>query len=549
MAVNKVEFGGNTLIDLTGDTLESAEQLMKGIVAHCKDGSVVEGTLEADSGGTLTVTAPAGVTVTASTNKPITTGAQLFNVNDQRWFSANCNVTTNDIIEINADNSDGTGTIWVNFYTNASDLLKTSTDYAIVTEVLECEFTGRHVLYSTTSYQDENSGQFAVDTRHDNVTAGVYVDNARTRGSFDGCTAMCRGLVELPSGSSISAKIRISVINDTSVTAETFVYREFMGGVYYEKYTKTKTASSDGIAVFKGLSAGDWTITITDGTQTSTKTVTITTDYSVLISFNAIPEFTYTGDYEIVNDADEPITTSQGNWKICFLTSGVLKFTALNGAENGIDLFLVGGGGAGGNGGDTGTYKTGAGGGGGYTRTEKSVTVAVNTDYTVSIGAGGEKNSTTLGNNGNPGGDTSAFGFTAAGGHGAAGYNSAAGKIAGGDGGSGGGGVGGNGGSDGADCSGGNHGAGQGTTTREFGSPEGTLFAGGGGGSNGGKGGDGGGGDGAESGADKSGTNGDANTGGGGGGGSYHTTSGNGLGGSGGSGIVIIRNHREAVTA
>lgn len=51
MAVNKVEFGGNTLIDLTEDTLESAEQLLKGIIAHAKDGSVIEGVLEAGGGG------------------------------------------------------------------------------------------------------------------------------------------------------------------------------------------------------------------------------------------------------------------------------------------------------------------------------------------------------------------------------------------------------------------------------------------------------------------------------------------------------------------
>ena len=51
MAVNKVNFGGNTLIDLTGDTLESAEQLLKGIIAHAKDGSVITGLLEAGGGG------------------------------------------------------------------------------------------------------------------------------------------------------------------------------------------------------------------------------------------------------------------------------------------------------------------------------------------------------------------------------------------------------------------------------------------------------------------------------------------------------------------
>lgn len=56
MAVNKVSFGGNTLIDLTGDTLESAEQLLKGIIAHAKDGSQIEGMLEAGGGGVTGIT-------------------------------------------------------------------------------------------------------------------------------------------------------------------------------------------------------------------------------------------------------------------------------------------------------------------------------------------------------------------------------------------------------------------------------------------------------------------------------------------------------------
>ena len=51
--------------------------------------------------------------------------------------------------------------------------------------------------------------------------------------------------------------------------------------------SKTKVADSAGVAVFKGLSSGEWTITITDGTQTAQKTVTITADYTTAITFFA----------------------------------------------------------------------------------------------------------------------------------------------------------------------------------------------------------------------------------------------------------------------
>lgn len=292
--------------------------------------------------------------------------------------------------------------------------------------------------------------------------------------------------------------------------------------------TKTRVAGADGVAVFKGLATGTWTVTITDGEQTAQKTVTITADYAIVISFATIPEFTYTGDYEIVNDDDEPITTSQGNWKIRFLTSGTLTITNLNGAENGIDVFCVG---AGGGGGAKGINFLGAG-GGGYTKTEKAVSVAVNTPYSIKIGAGIAAKD---------GGNTTAFGITANGG------KTPTSQLVGGNGGSGGGAYpniastrGRNGGSDGADGESGvasaHGGTGQHTTTREFGESTGKLYAGGGAGF---------GTDGAANGTPGEGggavdVSGKANTGGGGGSSVFV-----GGGTAGGSGIVIIRNARE----
>lgn len=46
MAVNKIIYDGRTLIDLSGDSLSSSEQLAKGVTAHGKDGSKITGTLE-----------------------------------------------------------------------------------------------------------------------------------------------------------------------------------------------------------------------------------------------------------------------------------------------------------------------------------------------------------------------------------------------------------------------------------------------------------------------------------------------------------------------
>lgn len=230
------------------------------------------------------------------------------------------------------------------------------------------------------------------------------------------------------------------------------------------------------------------------------------------------PKFTYTGTYEYIDDGG-------GNWRIKFLTSGV--FTPLK--DMTIDAFLVGGGAAG-----KGVTWNAYGGAGGFTNTVKKITLTKNTEYNVVIGAGGS-------GNGTAGGASTGFTGTAAGANatpGAGGSGGAYMKYSGH--------VTQNAGSDGAN--GYEHSPGQGSTTREFGESTGDLYAGGGGAAHldkpssiiYAKAGEGGGG--GISGLTP--LSGEPNTGGGGCGqstGAGHTDQ-----GAGGSGIVIIRKHKEA---
>lgn len=256
------------------------------------------------------------------------------------------------------------------------------------------------------------------------------------------------------------------------------------------------------------------------------------------------PKFTYTGEYKYFDDGS-------GNWRIKFLSSGT--FTPLKAMT--IDAFVVGGGGGGGHGESAGRVMA-SGGGGGITITTKNISLLANKSYRMVVGAGGAANA--------DGGSTYIQNYDGSvltlciGGKAGAFVNdfatpSASGVIAeGGAGGSGGG-------SAGVDFStqnlaaasaGGNDGnagetfngiitggAGQGTTTREFGEPDGALYAGGGGASA------------MYSGAffSKPGTGGGGytveatdNTGGG-GGGSWNSN----ITSMGGSGIIIIRNTRR----
>lgn len=257
-----------------------------------------------------------------------------------------------------------------------------------------------------------------------------------------------------------------------------------------------------------------------------------------------VPNFTYTGTYEIVDDNDNPLTNNSKNWKIRFLTSGDLVFTKLKGAKEGIEVFLVGGGGAGAK-----VYSSSGGGGSGGEVSMQNKTIPIEkTTYSIKIGGG---SSTSIASS-TQAGSSSAFGFTARGGYSAS-YGSSHGASPGSVGDS----------FIGGGSAGGDYGRNGAIGVKEFGvGPK--YYAGGGGGGNGGLGGQGGGGAGgdtilidssnyqqATNPGIKTGHNGTANTGGGGGGAgsvslknSTFTGTYNSIGGYGGSGIVIVRNVR-----
>lgn len=88
--------------------------------------------------------------------------------------------------------------------------------------------------------------------------------------------------------------------------------------------SKTKVADSTGVAVFKGLSSGQWTLRVTLGELSDQRTVTITSEYSTTISFlealrSAMATTSYArlstsvgdkqsiGDRYIIRTTDEPV--------------------------------------------------------------------------------------------------------------------------------------------------------------------------------------------------------------------------------------------------
>ena len=267
--------------------------------------------------------------------------------------------------------------------------------------------------------------------------------------------------------------------------------------------TTLTAPDTSGSYTFTVHAAGSWVVSCSGGGNSASATVSITASgqsKSVMLAYTKIPAFTYTGQFKIVDDSGNEITsTTTNNWNIRLLTSGTLTFTDLRGTTS-IDVFLVGGGGGSPSKTtptDYGTVHSG-GGGGGYTKTQKAVSVSENSTISVSIGAGGgagssggtttvKVNGSTYSASGGAAGGAPWFNVNntvcGSGGSGGSGGGSASsGGFAGGSGGS-------DGGNGGAGRSNvfpvGSVGSGQGSTTRAFGESSGELYSYGGSGGGG----------------------------------------------------------------
>lgn len=80
MAISKVVYGGNTLIDLTADTIK-ADKLLKGFTAHGADGEVINGACDFDVNSSETTAAAAEILSgkTAAVKGTVVTGTMKNN--------------------------------------------------------------------------------------------------------------------------------------------------------------------------------------------------------------------------------------------------------------------------------------------------------------------------------------------------------------------------------------------------------------------------------------------------------------------------------------
>lgn len=102
--------------------------------------------------------------------------------------------------------------------------------------------------------------------------------------------------------------------------------------------TKTKTANDDGVAVFKGLSAGSWTYVITDGTQTSQpQTADVVYETTVTASyFSATIDIKYWAGYAcnaVIDGKSVSAPDYSGIWHLTVTNPGTVTVSATYGED------------------------------------------------------------------------------------------------------------------------------------------------------------------------------------------------------------------------
>ena len=162
-------------------------------------------------------------------------GKNLYDISDKRSFSDGVTVDADGWITVTADNSAGSGIAFMNCATNPSIAIRPSTQYAVVCEIAQINVSGSLDFRIVSTENDVLLSQFAQAfslTVNESTQTGTRIQVVASRADLSDAGSMLRTYVAFAKGASGTIKFRLSVLADTSITAETFVYEPYrsMGG-------------------------------------------------------------------------------------------------------------------------------------------------------------------------------------------------------------------------------------------------------------------------------------------------------------------------------
>lgn len=198
------------------------------------DKDEVEGTdIVIDNGAEATLFALSG---DGASEQVTTTGKNLYNYEDTIAVGNDITVDEEGYITISYDNSQGESTVYKNYFTNPISLLKANTNYSFFAEVKSISGQGYFAMTSsdaTSSVQQFNIPSIRTSIDFTDINNGEIIKKDYTsKENLNDSTINIgvRTFVGFDAGESGSITFRISLLEDTSVTSESFVYEPYTDG-------------------------------------------------------------------------------------------------------------------------------------------------------------------------------------------------------------------------------------------------------------------------------------------------------------------------------
>ena len=166
--------------------------------------------------------------ILGDTSQQTYSGANLIDYTNTSTVSDGITVDGNGWITVTYDNSASTSTVYRSYYI-LLPLLSSDTNYNIILEVKSISGTFNSVYaVSTGSGTGFTQGYRLLSS--DITAGGVYSDIRTTISGLTSAHAT-RTMVQYGAGQSGSITFRLSIIADTSVTPQTFIYQPYTGGI------------------------------------------------------------------------------------------------------------------------------------------------------------------------------------------------------------------------------------------------------------------------------------------------------------------------------
>lgn len=169
-------------------------------------------------------------------------GKNLYNYKDTTVVGDGVTADKDGWITIAYDNTNGTSTVFRNYYTNNLNL-KTNTNYKVIMEVKNASATGDGNIYPISTYSNtggqfvHNSGYALKSLSNNSIKQFTIL----TKASFENITDGLRTFASFGAGTKGSITFRLSVLEDTTVTANNFEYEAFGASPSPDYPSKIKT--------------------------------------------------------------------------------------------------------------------------------------------------------------------------------------------------------------------------------------------------------------------------------------------------------------------